>query len=313
MFNRLGVWLTSNVQYSSILACLITAFSFYLNIGDGQAAPMGFVILSILVGVVITLVSLVRGPRKGLLVVFSVLLPAFVSVLANIHENRQVFNFFDLIFFVALFAWGMAAFYRRCQSIMTTMKGLMIVMMIGMTLLLVLAQESVLVAIQPLVDKLLVFLSANYSGYDFVGSDAVAQGLLLMLAWFTLQATFIFVIAAKWSASVSERAADFKREFHALRSGYLTQLLPVLGLLLFANLSMVFNFLICGCFLLACIPVLWSGVSFLHCVAARNPEQASLILFLVYGVLFMLFLGLLPFVVTGWLDGLFDLRRRLLK
>ena len=188
----------------------------------------------------------------------------------------------------------------------------MIVLMIGMTLLLVLAQESVLVAIQPLVD-VFVFLSANYSGYDFVGSDAVAQGLLLMLyAWFTLQATFIFVIAAKWSASVSERAADFS-EFHALRSGYLTQLLPVLGLLLFANLSMVFNFFDLRLFFAGCIPVLWSGVSFIHCVAARNPEQASLILILVYGVLFMLFLGLLPFVVTGWLDGLFDLRRRLLK
>ena len=238
MFNRLGVWLTS-CSVLSILACLITAFlSEYWRWSDSTDT----VILSILVGVVITLVSLVRGPRKGLLVVFSVLLPAFVSVLANIHENRQVFNFFDLIFCCAI-CLGYAALYRRCQSIMTTMKGPMIVMMIGMTLLLVLAQESVLVAIQPLVDKLLVFLSANYSGYDFVGSDAVAQGLLLMLyAWFTLQATFIFVIAAKWSASVSERAADFKREFHALRSGYLTQLLPVLGLLLFANLSMVFNF-----------------------------------------------------------------------
>ncbi len=275
---------------------------------------MGFFILSILVGVVITLVSLVSGLKKGFLVVFSVLLPAFVSILANIHDNRQVFGFFDLIFFVALSAWGMAAFYQRCQSIMRTMKGLMVIMMLSMTVLFVLFQQIMLVAIQPFVDKTIVLLSMNYRGYDMVASDAVAKALLLLLFFlFTLQASFIFVLAAKWSASMGDRGADFKREFHTLRPGYLTQLLPILGLLLFIKLSMSLNFLICGCFLFACVPVLWSGVSFLHCVAAQNPEKATLILFLVYGMLFMLFLGLLPFVVMGWLDGVFDLRKRLLK
>lgn len=292
MVRRWGEQIIRRPQYASTLA-LIFAFLSFFNL------PVGWIS-----SVIIALVTLQNGHRRGLMVIAWAILPAVAMLCLG---NYAIF--IDVVLHYLL-AWAFAAILRRSGSWMTLLNISALLGVFGVIAILLFAPE-----LQSWLNSQITSLVKEYqsaSMFKITSSNIetwvsylklFATGLLVLV---TLLTNLVVVMLARWWQSQVVTGINLQKECQEVRCHYLAALLlPLLVAGLYLNSLLFFNIL-----MVAMMPFVFCGLSILHAFSATK-KNGGVFLIIFYGI----FVFLAPYVVmlltmSGWLDTFLNFRKK---
>jgi hypothetical protein len=291
---KCGDQIVRSLQYASGLA-LVVAFLSFFNI------PIGW-----LSTVIIALVTLQNGPRKGFVVMAWAILPAVAML--SLGQYLLFFNVFVLHYLVI---WGLAIFLRR-STWATIIQAVSLLGIIAIFLIYYFAPDlqnwlvSQLTAIVKDYKSISIF-NIKAADFDLWVSYISLFGIgLLGLAFIVINLIILFL--ARWWQSLVTPMVNIQKECYGIRIHYLSSLLLLaLAACLYINSSLMANVLV-----VALVPFIISGLSLFHGYLATK-KSGNIIMFIFY----ILFLFLSPYFVMllslmGWIDSFINLRKKYL-
>lgn len=293
LIRKWGEQVIRKPQYAATLALVFAFLSFF-------DLPVGW-----LSSVIIALVTLQNGPRRGLTIMSWAILPAVAMLCLG---NYAIFV--NVLFLHFLLAWGFAAGLRQFQSWMTLLKIGAGVGVIATVFIYFFAPDLQ----NWLITQLATFAKEYQAASIFKISSSdidnwlnyfnlFATGLLVLVIIMT---NLFTVFLARWWQSNVVPGINLQKECQQVRSHYLAAilLLIVAGSFYF-NGSLFFNVLV-----VAIMPFVFSGLSIVHAFSATK-KNGSLFLFVFYALFLLLSPYLMLLLATiGWLDSFLDFRKK---
>lgn len=291
ILRKWGGQLLHSYQYAAAVALIASFLSFF-------DVPIGW-----LSTVIIALVTLQHGIKKGSLVSAWAILPA-VALLYLGHY--AVFVNIALHYIVILaFAW----IYQRTRSGVAILQIASLIGVSAVVLIYFFAPELQHWLVNQITAMLKDYKNVSFLHFQSIDMNLWANYLnlfaigLLVLA--TLLANILTLVIARWWQSFLVPQIDLQKECRAIRLHYSVSFsLALLTVGLFINSALFVNIL-----LVAMIPFVLAGLSLLHAYLS-NKKNGNMLLFFFY----IVFLFLSPYLMMllsliGWLDSFLNFRK----
>jgi len=255
----------------------------------------------------IVLITLVNGPKNGLICITLSLLGAAIFAML-IFSAPQLAIIFVLIAWLP--AWVLAAVLRQTVSLAYTMQVLAVMSILAVLMFYMLAPDIGELWREPLdvMVKQLAQQSEDFSLADLQKTEdwviAFMPGLLVSSLMF---GTMLSLLLGRWWQAVFYNPGGFGEEFRSLNLGKATALTAIVILLAALAVANVFAIAI-----VSVVFVLYSmqALSLLHAVI-QIRKLNGMLLFVVYVLLFFIPHLLLLLIVASIADPWLDIRQRI--
>jgi hypothetical protein len=295
----------------------MSAVSKFLLEKDMNAALVAFgcIMLSfigvpgeIFASVIIAFITLRKGFKSGALVLAFVALPAVGFLL---HKQTSPF---DVMFLQCVFVWALAGLFKRYNSWRLNFE----VMVVAGVIMLMVFHLVVPDTAQFWMNLLLGFVkNLNANANANINIADVAKQLrpfapyLTGLLLFSMSSILFLelLVARRWDLRLSGKQEQFTGEFVNIHMGYFGAALLSLALIgVIVHMEVARD-----CLFVLALPFMFSGLSYIHYMVKRNRRLIYMLVLLYVG-LFVTFTSLkviLLLVLIGYVDSLYDFRKRL--
>lgn len=295
----------------------MSAVSQFLLKKDMNAALVAFgcIMLSfvgipgeILASIIIALITLRKGMKSGAVVLAFVALPAIGFLL---HKQTSPF---DVMFLQCVFVWALAGLFRRYHSWRLNFEVMVIAGVIMLAVFHLMVPDTAQFWMNLLigfVKNLNATADTNIDVTQLTSQLAPFAPYLTGLLLFSMSSILFLelLVARRWDLRLSGKSEQFTQEFVTIHMGYFGA-----ALLSLALLGVIFHVdMARDCLFVLALPFMFSGLSYLHYLVKRN-RQLIYILVLLYVGLFLTFTSfkvILLLVLIGYVDSLYDFRKRL--
>ncbi len=262
----------------------------------------------IISGSAIALVTLVKGHRQGMTVMFYAVLGSAVFAALTFSQPQMALYFVLMIW---LPVWLTATVLKQTVSLAMSLQLLSALSLMVVIVLTIFSQELG-ESWRETLDLLVEQLAAQYQGQLNVEklrlvTEQVIRLLPGLLAGSLLFGSMLSLFLARWWQAVIYKPGGFAREYQALNLGRVTALIAVIIVLVTA-VSRIDMFL--SMLLVVTVLYLVQGTSILHPVFTSKQLNAVW-LYLVYIVIFLIPQIVLLLVLLGLADAWLDFRKRL--
>jgi len=282
---KLGNWLLKERRNAAMLALLFSLL------------PMLGLPTSWMASVIIALVSLQKGSKDGLFIVFWASLPAVI-----VWYMGGALALIILLVSQYLLVSFLGNLWRQHRSIslmLEVMTGIGLVSLLVISLYWEGLADFWLNVVTRASEASVADLSEFWKDFMIKASSGIMMTVLLISNIINL------LLARAWQSMLFKPGA-FAREFYSIRAG---KIIAVAFLVCLAGAILDID-LAYGCAFITSIPLIFAGLALVHGVTARQKYKVA-VLIMLYGSLILFSIYLLPMLaVVGFVDTWYDVRKR---